>query len=520
MNSRVACLVGVLVLLCVQVAHAQRFAVVIGNNVGRAHEQPLQFAERDASRVADLLTSVGSMQPDHVILAQGTTAHTARRSLIAINERIRTQTSSAEMLLVYYSGHGDAESLHLGTSNLAMAELEGLVRGSAARLRILIIDSCRSGALTRAKGGRPAEPIRIEAAAPTGDGVIILTASAAGEDAHESERLGGSFFTHHLLSGLLGAADADRDDRVTVTEAYDYAYANTLRDSSATIEGPQHPSYRYDLSGQGDVALTTVKNAAQRGRLAVPGGLSILIMRERPDGPVLAEARQAPGASGVLSLPPGRIFVRARTEHALFEQALTLRAGQVVTLHLESMDRIELTRLARKGGSHIPMVMGLGISAISHRGVSDGSAYCSGASLHGIVVLRALSMAPRLSVCRETFEVETLESSMLEAQAAFSLSMHRDLSRAWSAFLGPELSLSYFRQSILTPAGTTTTRDVFGGAITVQGGVELAIGAHAITARALAQTYILELQNPGTLSPEVSAVFAWGAALGVTRYLR
>jgi uncharacterized caspase-like protein len=197
-TRRVLQLAVLVLLLLARASDAQRFAVVIGNNVGHAGDQALQFAERDATRVADVLTSVGAVQPDRLILAQGSTAQSARRSLIAMNGHIRAQATEASMLIVYYSGHGDAESLHLGSSSLPMSELEGLVRGSAARVRILIIDACRAGALVRAKGGRAAPAIRIETSAFAGDGVVLLTATAAGEDAHESPGLEGSFFTHHL----------------------------------------------------------------------------------------------------------------------------------------------------------------------------------------------------------------------------------------------------------------------------------------------------------------------------------
>jgi Caspase domain len=520
-NVRVAWLVACILLLLAQVAHAQRYAVVIGNNLGHAHEPPLQFAERDATRVADLLTSIGSVAPERLILASGSTAQSARRSLIAINERIRSQAGTASMLVVYYSGHGDADSLHLGSTSLPLAELEGLVRGSAARVRILIIDACRSGDLVRAKGGRPAPAIRIQASSPMGDGVIVLTATAAGEDAHESPSLEGSFFTHHLVSGLLGAADADADGQVTVTEVYDYAYANTLRDSSATVGGPQHPSYRYDLRGQGDVVLTEIRDAAQRAQLVVPADLSVLVMRGSATGAVIAEGRTSEDKPGTLSLPPGRVFIRARTPRELYEQQVTLRAGQTFRLATSSMDRIDFARLARKGGSHRPSIMGVGLSVVTRRGVSDARSYCSGGSAHAVFMRRSLSLVPRLGMCRESFQLSGVDFVTSEAQLAFALNVHRDLSPAWSAHVGPELGFSYFRQALASSTTEYRGRNVYGGALTVQAGMELALGGGlALSARALAQTYFLQLQTATDTAADVSALFAWGATVGVTWYLR
>jgi hypothetical protein len=503
-----------------RLAGAQRFAVVIGSNAGHSHERGLEFAERDASRMADVLTSVGDVRPDHLILVQGGTARTARQALIATNERIRSEPSGA-LLVVYYSGHSDAEALHLGDTRLPLAELEGLVRGSAATLRVLIVDACRSGVLTRGKGGAPAPALRRAVAQAAGDGVVVLAASAAGEDAQESPDLEGSFFTHHLLSGMLGAADADRDGRITITEAYDYAYANTLRDSSATLAGAQHPSYRYDLHGHGEIELTALRGGDARAQLVIPAGIDVLVMRGSATGAVIAEARTPVDSAASLSLPPGRLFVRARTGRALFEQELMLRAGQTLRLSPAAMDRIEFTRLARKGGTHVPFVAGLGLSVLSHAGVADRRTYCTGVGVHASLVYRSISVVPRVGACRERFTSVVLESTTTEVQVGLAINVHRDLSRRWSVYVGPELGLAYFRQVVAPFTAPSAIRNLVGGVLTVQGGLDLDVGGgFAIGARAVAATSFLELENPTLAPAAVSAVFTWGAALGVTRYFR
>lgn len=502
-----------------RIARAQRYAVVIGNNAGRHHERALEFAERDASRMADVLTSVGSVLPDHLVLVQGANAETARQALIATNERIRAQQEPPALLVVYYSGHSDAESLHLGDSDLRLSEIEGLVRGSAARLRVLIVDACRSGTLTRSKGGRPAPAIQIRGASTAGDGVIVLAAAAAGEDAQESPDLGGSFFTHHLLSGLLGAADSNRDGAVSIAEVYKYAYANTLRDSSATLAGSQHPTYRYDIRGQGEVVLTELRAIGARAQLVIPPALDVLVMQGSAAGAMIAEARTPPGSPGTLSVPAGRLFVRARAPRALFEQELVLHSGQTVELVTEKMDRIELARLARKGGSHAPFVTGLGLAVETRSGIADRHALCTGVAAHASLVYRSMSLVPRFGACRERFANHQLDSVTSELQLALGVNLHRDLGRRWSVYLGPELGASYFRQTIALFSSPATTRSLVGGTLTIQGGGHVELGSgFSLMARLAAHTYFLELQNPTRLTEGISAVFAWAAGFGVTRY--
>ena len=60
-------------------------------------------------------------------------------------------------------------------------------------------------------------------------GEALLTSSAADENALESKEIRGSFFSHHLVSGLRGAADSSGDGQVTLAEASSKAIENIAR---------------------------------------------------------------------------------------------------------------------------------------------------------------------------------------------------------------------------------------------------------------------------------------------------
>ncbi len=212
------------------------------------------------------------------------------------------------MLLVYYSGHADAGALHLGGSRLELAELEQLVRGSAAAFRLLVLDSCRSGALTRVKGGTPIPPFDIQLnERVTGEGAVFLTSSSASEDSQESDELKGSFFTHALLSGLLGAADENGDGKVTLDEAYRHAYEATLRASSRTLAGTQHPTFQYDLRGTGDLVLASLDARSPHAGLARAARRQDLARASRrtPTERWWARSRAPTGCGGCRSGPAG-----------------------------------------------------------------------------------------------------------------------------------------------------------------------------------------------------------------------
>src|SRR5204863_6299877 len=150
-------------------------------------------------------------------------------------------------------------------------EVRGWMEATGAAVRLVILDSCRSGGLLALKGGTlgPAFDVRLaDNMASTGEAVI--TSSAARESALESAEIGASFFSHHLISGLRGAADTSGDGLVTLGEAYQYAFARTVNATADTTIGPQHPGYDYRLSGRGELVLTRISAAS--GVLQVPAG--------------------------------------------------------------------------------------------------------------------------------------------------------------------------------------------------------------------------------------------------------
>ncbi|HSA23865.1 MAG TPA: caspase family protein, partial [Myxococcota bacterium] len=238
-------------------AQPLRLAVVAGNDRGGERRASLRYAEADARRVAGLLVELGGFEPGRVRLVLGGGPDDVLAALDGAEAELVRDGRGDGLLLFYFSGHADGVALELGREQLPFATLRERLLASRARIRIGLVDACQSGALTGAKGGRPAPAFellpdeRLEA-----EGTAFLTSSAAGELSQESAEVQGSFFTTYLLSGLRGAADLDGDRRVTLAEVYQYAYARTLEDTARTLAGPQHPTYEMRLIGQGGVVLT------------------------------------------------------------------------------------------------------------------------------------------------------------------------------------------------------------------------------------------------------------------------
>ena len=406
-----------------------RYAVIVGSDVGAADEQKLRFAESDAARVAELLGEVGGVRDENQIVLRGKTADQVRRALIATNERIRVAQRPA-MLVVYYSGHGDADALHLGATRFELRELEALVRGSPATVRVLVIDSCRSGAVTRVKGGSPAAPIALSAASEApGEGVIVLTASTAGEDAQESDQLAGSFFTHFLLSALRGAADDNKDHVVTVAEAFAYTRDQTILASSRTLAGTQHPTFHYDLRGRADVVLADLGADKTRGTLVLPDNATYLVMRGPPRGGVVGEI-VAGSKQRTLSLQPGIYAVRGRARDALLEGSVAVLANRETRVDPEKLERVAYARLVRKGGvDGLARVSGVHVGALVQTPIIDGASTCLGALAGYAWVRRDLTLSPRVFGCRGEFSNRTLSATTQIFGGELELARAWDISR-------------------------------------------------------------------------------------------
>jgi hypothetical protein len=476
-------------------AEVVRYAILVGEDQGSPGDRPLRFAETDAERLAEVLTDLGDLPAENQVLLRGKGATAVRRAIITVNDRIRTTRRDGDVtvLMVYYSGHADASALHLSGERLELRELEALVRGSPADVRLLIIDACRSGAITRVKGGHPAPAVSLDEPL-LGEGLVFLTSSAAGEDAQESDEIGGSFFTHFLISGLLGAADTNGDGEVALAEAFEFAREQTIAASSRTLAGTQHPTFRYELRGRGDITLTRPGAAHKRATLTLPAGLGWLVIADHAQGRVVAEA-DAIRAPRLLSLRPGRYFVRGRGADALYEGPIRLDRAQ--TIDLASLDRIAYARLVRKGGGALA-ADGPVAAAVVRSGLVAGEQPCFGALTGWSWELPAVTLSPRLELCRSTFANAHLTSITYNGNVELRVSHAWDLPLI-TVDLGASIGAGTFRQSYET-TGVAPTRTIGTAHVDASVGASVNLrGPVYLWLEVALQTYFFRLtQNSGT----------------------
>ncbi|MDH4272856.1 MAG: caspase family protein, partial [Candidatus Aminicenantes bacterium] len=201
----------------------KRYAVVMGANNGGKDRVKLRYAIADAKAMSQVLQDLGGvMEEDNLLLLDPDvkTFYTEMGKLLSRMERERPEYSRVEVIF-YYSGHSDEGNILLGDEKLSYEDFRQTIQTFPADVHIAILDSCLSGAFARLKGGKKKMPFLVDEAYDM-KGYAFMTSSSATEASQESDLLGGSFFTHYLISGIRGAADLTQDGRVTLNEAYQF----------------------------------------------------------------------------------------------------------------------------------------------------------------------------------------------------------------------------------------------------------------------------------------------------------
>ncbi len=449
-------------------AHAlpdETWLIVVGNNRGDADEVELLYGERDAKELAEVLRTQGNIASDRVRILLDETAETVRRTLVGINAQLRSQSASGKptALLVFYSGHADADAMHLRGTRLPIEELRGLVSGSPATMRILIVDACRSGAVTRVKGVRkaPEFAIRMEDRVEA-EGTAMISSSTAGESSQESDRLRASFFSHHLLNALRGAADRNGDGKVTLSEAYAYSYAMTLRSSGQTLQ-LQHPTYAYDVKGSGDLVLTTLQNAEHNtGRLRLSSASTYLVTEEKESGVIVAELSTARDRQ-VVALPRGKYFVQRRGSHEYREYVATLLPGQEIDLEAIPYRSVRYDQLVRKRGGARTSVHGAHLLLGVRGSILNGESVTPNLVLGYSADLPWLTVGSRLRGTTASYQASDDGYTARHYELGLSVLLQRYVDLSWfSLAFGVAIEGTWYHQRFGETLRSIPSRDTLG----------------------------------------------------------
>lgn len=210
-----------------------RWAVLVGVNEyeDRATYGRLHVCVKDVHAIREQLVA-GGFDPARIRLLTDETAELPTRDNILIAlKAVADATEPDDLLLFYYSGHGDEDGgesylvarngrrLVLRDTAVRLSRIREMMEDAPARAKIIVLDACHSGADIGGKGPLPMSEGFIHRVFEQAEGMAILASCKQGQLSYEWRENECSVFTHFLLEALAGAADRDEKGFVTVQDA-------------------------------------------------------------------------------------------------------------------------------------------------------------------------------------------------------------------------------------------------------------------------------------------------------------
>jgi tetratricopeptide (TPR) repeat protein len=267
------------------------YALVIGISKYRnlTQGQQLQYAERDAEDIYSILISPegGNFRAEnvHTLIGPKATLANIRREL---EEWLPAAAKEDDRVLVYFAGHGfvsqgqaylapyDIVVDQIAKTAYPMATLGSVFGKIKAKWKVLLTDSCHSGAVTPDGDVQTINRSLIDMT----KSVFSLTASRDRERSFESPDWGGGhgIFTYYVVRGLEGEADDNHDGIVTADELAEYVRRN-VREATDAKQNPTSDRSSFDPN----MLLAYVPTRAAAGA-PPPPKFGALILESNMDG--------------------------------------------------------------------------------------------------------------------------------------------------------------------------------------------------------------------------------------------
>ena len=239
-----------------------RWAVLIGvnhyddfNNYGG-----LNLAVSDVTAIHQQLLVSGYDATRVRLLSDDEQELPTRNKILAALQSVADATEQDDLLLFYYSGHGDLTAnqsylvardgyaVSLTDTAVPLKRIEEIIHAAKARAKVIILDACHSGANIGSKGPKRMSAEFIQQVFAQAAGMAVLASCKQGELSYEWAEQGQSVFTHYLLEALTGKADLDEKGFVTVQDLNRHL-TNAVKPWGAQRNVSQTPTLQYTVSG-------------------------------------------------------------------------------------------------------------------------------------------------------------------------------------------------------------------------------------------------------------------------------
>ncbi|WP_409465403.1 DEAD/DEAH box helicase [Amycolatopsis sp. GA6-003] len=225
--------------------------------------RPLRFAKADARTLEALFRDNLGSDTRELCDAAAT-----RAAFVSELEQLADRSRPNDVVVISYSGHGspthelatyDTDPADLAGTGLSLDELVKLTERIPARVMLVVLDCCFSGAAaakvipsSHAPRGGPGMPRSVEAvlAEVSGAGRVYITAAGADQEAREDSRHGHGVLTHFVLQALMGAEEVVENGRVSLLRMFSFVQDRVAAAASSSRRSPQTPTLRGKIDGR------------------------------------------------------------------------------------------------------------------------------------------------------------------------------------------------------------------------------------------------------------------------------
>ena len=166
-----------------------------------------------------------------------------------------------DSIIFFFAGHGDeleGEPVILPSdfrrglglkSAISIEDIKNTLMKSKAKYKLLIFDSCHSGAIPGREESGTMRQATYNAFDSPPEGFTILSSCSINQLSYEDDESEHGVFTYYLLEGMKGKADSNLDGKITINELYDYLYPLVKQRVFNIHKRNQTPHRRENMQG-------------------------------------------------------------------------------------------------------------------------------------------------------------------------------------------------------------------------------------------------------------------------------
>ena len=237
--------------------------------------KPLHGSLLDVDAMQRVLVSNGEFANEDVIVLKNATRQVIEEAIHNLFNG--SDRKKDDLVLFYFSGHGvvdEANKLFLGTpstrkgtnnklvkpTTVAASYLQEAMQESKSQHQVLIFNCCFSGAFAEGMTVMDDSSVNLKTQLG-GKGRAILTSSSSTQFSFQPDGEM-SIYTRYLVEGIeTGAADTDRDSKISVDELHEYAALKVSQES------PNMTPAFYPVEQGGKIYIAKVTQAKDDPRL-------------------------------------------------------------------------------------------------------------------------------------------------------------------------------------------------------------------------------------------------------------